>query len=280
MIPVHARWPDRGCVGSSVLDGFRSAVNPPPPIPGERVYPLWTANVSAGQNARPRPTPGGPGTRIPGPYMLRSSLEQVFAGWSHILHTPITFYWFSLLEQQERHPQRVVASTRCVPPNHLDSLRRAHLLPQGRPPQRPPGRGPRRVSALERADPLGRPDRRVLGRAAGRAGGDRHGAVGAREAAGRRARAGPRRRSGPPAARHRAPPAGAAGRARIRRRPGAADAGVRRQPLLAAHLRPRRLPAAPGGRSRPHLRRRSRHVPAGRAARPARRLAATTRARS
>ena len=158
-------------------------------------------------------------------------------------------------------------------PNHLDSLRHAHLLPQGRPPPAPPSRVPRRVAALERADPLRRPDRCRLGRGAGAAGRDRHGALGARRSPRRGARAGSRRRAGPAAARHRPAPAGAAGRADLGRRAGLADAGVRREPLLAAHLRRRRLPAPRRHRSRPHLRRRSRHVPRGCRARSARRFA-------
>ena len=67
---------------------------------------------------------------------------------------------------------------------------------QGRPPQAPPGGCPRRVAALERADPLRRPDRRQGRRGSGRARGHRHGAVGSRQAPGRRPRAGPRRGAG------------------------------------------------------------------------------------
>ena len=193
---------------------------------------------SRARSARPWDQPG-PGMRIPGPYRARFVCEQVLRASAHSFHTPTTFYWFSLREQEQPCLARLRRPTRCWPPNHLDSLRRAHLLPQGRPSPRPPGGRSWRLATLERADPVGRPDRRAVGRDAGRARRHRHGALCPGQAPGGRARAGPRRRAGTAAARHRAPPAGAAGRARLRRRARAADARMRRQPLLAAHLRSR-----------------------------------------
>ena len=100
--------------------------------------------------------------------------------WSHTVHTPTTATGL-LKEQQRRTPPRALqGATLCAPPNHLDSFRRAHLVPQGRSSQAPPGCRPRRVAALERPDPLGRPDRGAVRRGAGAAGGDGHGALGAR----------------------------------------------------------------------------------------------------
>ena len=53
---------------------------------------------------RARPLPWdqtGPGMRIPGPYRAIFGREQVFRVSAHSIHTPTTFYWFSLREQEQ-----------------------------------------------------------------------------------------------------------------------------------------------------------------------------------
>ena len=193
---------------------------------------------AAGEMA-PVPRPPGDGDAHPRsiqtPIRLRAGLSRVFSTPSHSYYV----YWDDFTLHQRRTCPR--GSTRGVgrraPPNHLDSLRRAHLLPQRRPSQATPGCRPWRVPALERADPLRCTDRCQGRRDAGRSVRDRHGAIGAGQTRrGRCARTRPGRGAGTPAARHRAPSAGAAGRPELRRWARLADARVRRQPLLAAHL--------------------------------------------